>query len=77
MSKSRFRSKEEAHIVRKLSSRGWKRIGRNGQNHERMVWPATGRSLCIPGTGPEHFYTKVLTTARRMEVASISKREPP
>lgn len=36
-------------------------------NHERMVWPKTGRALIIPGDGPEHFYAKVRKTAQSME----------
>lgn len=67
MSKLRNRSKEEAECIRELSRRGWLRRGRNGQGHERMIWPALGVSLIIPGKGPRHFFVKVFTAAKRIE----------
>jgi hypothetical protein len=70
MIKFRSRSKEERQIVRELTSAGWRRMGRNGQNHERMQWPASGRRLIIPGCGPEHFYVKVRMAARKIEAES-------
>jgi hypothetical protein len=32
-----------------------------------MLWPPSGRSLIIPGAGPEQFFVKIRIAARKME----------
>lgn len=70
MAAFRSRSKEEAKAVRALKKRGWQMSRRNGMGHLLMVWPPTGSTVLLPGSGPEHFYVKVFTTARRIEEAA-------
>ncbi len=66
MSRPGFRSAAEAKCVREMVARGWQRVGRNGQGHQRLVWPATGAVLTIPGKGPEQLFAKVSGQARKL-----------
>jgi hypothetical protein len=72
--KRRFRSKAEADMVRELTGRGWKAVGRNGTNHSRMLWPPTGAVLALPGKGDETLLARVRKTAAVMMNASGSLR---
>ena len=70
MAAFRGRSKQEAEAMRALKKRGWRIQRRNGMGHLLMVWPPTGDTVLLPGVGPEHFFVKVFTTARRIEEAA-------